>query len=120
MRKIWLYALLAASLVTPVLAHADVVAKDGTGGSITLHDAPCTSSKTLEAVANVMKANGAEPAVVATYQGSMRAATTVFQGRVIEACWLPHGDHVDVVDAEGDGGAIPNGAFEPALSVDSR
>ncbi len=45
---------------------------------------------------------------------SLKKAEVVWEGKTLDACWYDDGDHVDVLDETGDGGAVPKGLFKKA------
>lgn len=98
MKKFLLGLLVALASLS---AQADWAFAQGDLAVVARKDVPC-SPRLLEMV----KLAGPPPGL------NWRKAEITFEGRQIEACWAPYQGAALIVDAEGDGGAIPQNLFK--------
>jgi hypothetical protein len=45
------------------------------------------------------------------------AADVSFEGRALQACWVPSDGAVLIIDSEGDGGVVPLSGFRPVKGI---
>ena len=98
-----LIGLLFGSLALAKIESFSAQSEDGTM-VVTITKSPC-SDKILALV---------NP----EYRKSMKAATVVFNGKKMDACWLQLPDNsVGIIDEEGDSGQIGISQFKPDIDV---
>ena len=108
---LWVLVLILFFFALQAVAKSDVkmVARSG-DDVITLTTKPCTDSKVMSSMLAAMQVS---PEV----SKAARHGTYLFQGKVLEICWLASNGRVSIVDEDGDTGTVPMGAFREETSM---
>ena len=77
-------------------SYSAMVAKDGSGNSVTLQEEKCVSAPWLK---------------------DWQTATMIYRGKTYAACWRVQGQLVIILDSGGDITPIPMNAFAPEVKV---
>ena len=88
--------LLAVLMLFAMSSNAAMVAKDGSGNSVTLQETACVSDPWLK---------------------EWKSATMFYRGKHYAACWRIQGDMVVIIDSAGDVTPLPMGAFKQETGV---
>ncbi len=90
------YVLLAVLVLFAASVNAAMVAKDGSGNSVTLGETECVAAPWLK---------------------DWKTATMFYEGKTYAACWRLQGNLVVVLDSAGDVTPIPMTSFRPETGV---